>query len=100
MQPQAKEADLIVTGVTVLTMNPQKPLATAFEESEKGTIEPGKWADFVVLEKDPRTVRELSLKDVAVERTVVGGKTVYDQTGRSTEPAQYSGILPDWEFMG
>jgi predicted amidohydrolase YtcJ len=38
-----------------------------------GSIEPGKFADFAVLEDDPMTVDPEALKDVAVWGTVVGG---------------------------
>ena len=49
----------------------------AFEESEKGTLEQGKLADFVVLSGDPFSVPARSLWDLRVERTVIGGKTVF-----------------------
>ena len=50
----------------------------SFEESEKGSIEPGKLADFVVLEEDIYTVDPFSIKDIKVLKTVVGGKTTYE----------------------
>ncbi|GAB4455574.1 MAG: amidohydrolase [Armatimonadaceae bacterium] len=68
-----------------------------FEESQKGTIEPGKWADFAVLERDPRAVPPDALKEVAVERTVVAGKTVFERKPGSEEPAQYASVLPEWD---
>lgn len=49
----------------------------SFEEHLKGSISPGKLADFVVLEKDPHEVPPDELKNVKVMRTVVGGKTVH-----------------------
>jgi predicted amidohydrolase YtcJ len=47
------------------------------EESIKGSITPGKLADFVVLSEDLFTVDKSKIKDIAVVRTVVGGTTVY-----------------------
>ena len=38
-----------------------------------GSIEPGKFADFAVLEDDPETVAPDALKDIAVWGTVLGG---------------------------
>jgi predicted amidohydrolase YtcJ len=47
------------------------------EESIKGSITPGKLADFVVLADDPHTVDPAKLKDIRIVRTVVGGSTAY-----------------------
>jgi predicted amidohydrolase YtcJ len=49
----------------------------SFEEDIKGSLEPGKLADFVVLEKDITTIPAPEIKDVAVLMTVVGGTAVY-----------------------
>jgi predicted amidohydrolase YtcJ len=47
------------------------------EEALKGSITPGKLADFVVLAEDPHTVAPDRIKDIAIARTVTGGNTVY-----------------------
>jgi predicted amidohydrolase YtcJ len=49
----------------------------SFEETRKGSIKRGKFADFVVLSDDPRSVPALELKDVAVEETWVAGRMRY-----------------------
>ncbi len=48
-----------------------------FKEGVKGSIEPGKLADFAVLSNDPYTVIKNDIKDINVELTIVGGKIVY-----------------------
>jgi predicted amidohydrolase YtcJ len=50
-----------------------------FEEHSKGCIVPGMLADFVVLSADPTVNAANAIKDIQVERTVLGGKTVYDR---------------------
>jgi predicted amidohydrolase YtcJ len=47
------------------------------EEAIKGSIAPGKLADFVVLGDDPHTVDQSKIKDIQIVRTVVGGSTAY-----------------------
>jgi predicted amidohydrolase YtcJ len=47
------------------------------EDAIKGSITPGKLADFVILADDPHTVDQEKIKDIEIVRTVVGGSTVY-----------------------
>src|SRR5580658_9178708 len=47
------------------------------EEAIKGSITPGKLADFVVLSDDLFTIDKEKIKDIQIVRTVVGGSTVY-----------------------
>ena len=48
-----------------------------FEEGEKGTLEPGKRADLVVLDKDPLKVEREKLREMKVLATYKGGELVY-----------------------
>jgi predicted amidohydrolase YtcJ len=49
----------------------------SFEENLKGSITPGKYADLVVLERDPRKVAPSDISQIVVLITVVGGRIVY-----------------------
>lgn len=49
------------------------------EETSKGSITPGKLADFVVLSNDPHTVSNEKIKDIEIVQTVTGGATVYQK---------------------
>lgn len=48
-----------------------------FEEGEKGTLEPGKLADFVILGENPLKVPKQHLKDIVVMATIKEGEAVY-----------------------
>jgi hypothetical protein len=48
-----------------------------FEEDRKGSIEPGKLADLVVIDRDILTIPEDQIKDIKVEMTLIHGKVVY-----------------------
>lgn len=48
-----------------------------FSEHEVGSLEAGKLADFVVLEKDPRKVDPDMIKDIRVVETWMDGRQVY-----------------------
>ena len=49
----------------------------SYTEHENGTIELGKNADFVVLEKDIYEIDSEQIKTTKVDMTIVGGRTVY-----------------------
>jgi predicted amidohydrolase YtcJ len=51
------------------------------EEALKGSIAPGKLADFVMLEKDPHEVDPDQIKNIRIHRTVVGGTTMFPKNG-------------------
>lgn len=50
-----------------------------FEERDKGSIEPGRLADLVVLPIDPMTAPETAIRDAQVVMTIVGGSVVYER---------------------
>jgi hypothetical protein len=50
---------------------------TTFEEGEKGSIEPGKLADLVVLSDDILEVNDEALKSLRALATMVGGEVVH-----------------------
>jgi len=48
-----------------------------FAEKEKGSLEVGKLADFVLLDADLTKIAPEKIRDAKVLMTVVGGKVVY-----------------------
>jgi predicted amidohydrolase YtcJ len=50
----------------------------SFDEDKVGTIEVGKYADFVVLDRDITACPAEEITDAEVAMTIVGGKIVYE----------------------
>jgi predicted amidohydrolase YtcJ len=69
-------ADQRVTRQQALRMATINNAWLNMEERTKGSIEPGKFADLVILSEDPLTCPELRLRDAKVLMTMVGGKVV------------------------
>jgi len=54
----------------------------AFQEKELGSLTPGKYADFVVLDRDIMTVPATEIMSTRVVSTYLGGKSVYEAGSR------------------
>lgn len=50
----------------------------SFEEDIKGSLEPGKLADFVILDRNLLEIKPETIKDAKILKTFVGGKKVYE----------------------
>ncbi len=61
-----------------LTLYTRNGAYVGFEEDRKGALEPGKLADFIVVDRDVLAIPADELKDVKVLRTFVSGRSVYD----------------------
>lgn len=75
-------------GVTIeeaIRMHTLEPAYFTFDENQQGSIEVGKVADFVILDRDLLTIDPERIPDVRVERTIIAGREVY------TRPASTSG---------
>jgi hypothetical protein len=59
------------------------------EERSKGTLEVGKLADLVILERNPLTVDSATIKDIVVLETIKEGRTIFRR-----DPATASGSGP------
>jgi hypothetical protein len=47
------------------------------EEKSKGSLEPGKLADLVVLSANPLKVQPMAIKDIQVLETIKEGRSIY-----------------------
>jgi predicted amidohydrolase YtcJ len=50
-----------------------------FAEQKIGALEPGKWADFIIIDRDPTVIDPQSLARTEVLETWVAGKKVYSK---------------------
>ena len=67
-----------VTVDEAIRINTLNGAYASFEEGIKGSITPGKLADYVVLAEDPHTVAPDHIKDIKIVQTVTGGTAVYE----------------------
>ncbi|RYD48527.1 MAG: amidohydrolase [Verrucomicrobiaceae bacterium] len=70
-------ADERVTPLEALKAITINPAYSYREEDRKGTLETGKLADLVILDKNPLKVDPMTIKDIKVLETLKEGKTVY-----------------------
>jgi len=76
-----------VSVTDALRMHTVESAYFTFDEKTRGTIEPGKVADFTVLSEDILTIDPVRIREIRVERTLVGGREIYRaQTGATRTP--------------
>jgi predicted amidohydrolase YtcJ len=67
----------------------------SYDEDSKGSLEPGKLADLVVLSDDPLTCAEDEIANIVAELTIVDGSVVFDRESMANrEPATREAQAP------
>jgi predicted amidohydrolase YtcJ len=59
-----------------------------FRENDLGSLQPGRFADIVVIDKDYLTIPADQIKDIKPVMTIVGGRVVYDASTESAASGQ------------
>jgi len=80
-----------VSRAQALRMLSLSPAYAAFQEKERGSIEPGKLADFTVLSSDIMTIPEAQILRAHVLMTIIGGEVVYAAPDAPAHAAAASG---------
>lgn len=75
-----------ITVQEALTLYTRNGAYAGFEEDKKGSLAPGKLADFIVVDRDVLSVPADELKDVQVLETWVGGQKIYEGPRASKLP--------------
>jgi hypothetical protein len=78
----------VITALKAMTI---WPAYHHFEETTKGSLEPGKLADFAILSKDPTAVDPSAIAEIKVTETVKEGKTIF----RLDPGARADSAVPD-----
>ena len=68
-----------ITPLEALKMYTQDAAKATSQERVKGSIEPGKLADLVVLSRDPTAAPIDEIKDIGVEMTILNGEIAWDK---------------------
>jgi hypothetical protein len=77
----------VITALKAMTI---WPAYQHFEETTKGSLEPGKLADFAILSADPTAVKPETLADLKVTETIKEGKTIF-----TLQPGKLAGTPAD-----
>jgi predicted amidohydrolase YtcJ len=72
-------AEEAVSREEAIRMYTANPTHLSWEENIKGTLEPGKLADFVVIDRDPLTIPEQELLTMNFDQTYQGGKLEFER---------------------
>jgi predicted amidohydrolase YtcJ len=67
-----------VSRQAALTAHTRSNAFLMFKEEDLGSLEVGKWADMIVLDRDYMTIPTDEIRDIRPVKTLIGGKTVYD----------------------
>ena len=85
--------------IDALRMHTNWAARLSFDERERGTLEAGKAADFVVLDRNPLCIPVDTMRETAIEEVYLGGKLYDGQPGSSARllmRCAWNGIASLW----
>lgn len=93
---QLSEAANQLTRTEALYLYTQGSAWISQEETVKGTLEDGMYADFAILSDDYFTIAEREIKELESVLTVVGGQVVYGAKSFSELNPPLPAVIPNW----
>lgn len=66
-----------------------------FDEQERGTLEPGKLADMIVVDKDIFSIDPEQIRSLAVKINIIGGRVVWRDDGSARPQLTEAQLTPD-----
>ena len=85
-----------VTGPLPSTFGPAHVMGI---DTDTGSIEAGKYADMIVLDRDLTAIEPMTIKDTRVLKTVFAGELVYESDGKSAAlPKIPTRPIGNWAF--
>ncbi|GAB4074176.1 amidohydrolase family protein [Barrientosiimonas marina] len=78
----SEECVTVYEGLKAATIN---AAYSYFEEDQKGSIKEGKFADLVILDKNPLKMDKMKINEIQIEETIKEGKTIYKSESVLTE---------------
>jgi predicted amidohydrolase YtcJ len=72
-----------------LIAHTRKNAYAIFQENDLGSIQPGKLADLVVIDRDYLKISADEIKDIKPVMTIVGGRIVYDAAVEPSTPTTF-----------
>jgi predicted amidohydrolase YtcJ len=76
--PNKKSIENTVSRQAALTAHTRNNAFLLFKENDLGSIEVGKWADLVILDRDYMTVPVDEIREIMPLQTIIRGEVVYD----------------------
>jgi predicted amidohydrolase YtcJ len=77
-------ADEAISREEAIRLYTRQAAYLSWDEAKKGSIEAGKFADMIIVDRDILKVPERELLQAQVDQTYVGGRLVYDRAGPAT----------------
>ncbi|MGC9667646.1 amidohydrolase [Planosporangium sp. 12N6] len=75
------EPDQTISRIEALRMHTLNAAAAMGQDGNRGSLEPGKFADLIIVDRDPLTCAEDEIAGIEVDQVFLGGRSVHVRAG-------------------